>query len=280
MRLIHTHPAGRDRSAIPSAAAIAVAASAFLLVNLPRAVDAQGGPRGGGGPGSGGRGMPAAFQDNIHALFDNHETIKRKVEKTEDGYRSTTTSTDPKVAAILQEHVAQMKQRFDGGRPVRRWDPAFEEFFAHYDDMDVAIEKIDGGLRVTVKGRTPEASAVARNHAGIVSRFVAHGWDEAHASHPPALDGDGNVVASAAPLHAAGKSGDEDCAEDGGEKCTKCEKAAAVDPDAKAAKAGCCGCCRRAAAGPKKGGKDGACCRQGKPAGDKTDDEAAAGAES
>lgn len=133
--------------------------------------------------------MPEAAREMIHALFADHEKIERKVELTDKGYRATTTSKDPELARKIRTHVAQMETRLDAGYGVRRWDPAFDELRDHYKDMAVTIVEVEGGLSVTVAGKTPEAVKVARNHAQIVSGFVKKGAEQAHETHPIALDG-------------------------------------------------------------------------------------------
>jgi hypothetical protein len=132
-------------------------------------------------------GMPEAERANIHGLFEAHGKIVRKVKVTENGYVSTTTSEDPKIAKILKNHVEQMQKRLDSGLRVRRWDPAFDEYVAHYKDIEITIKPIKKGIRVTAIGKTDDAIKVARNHAEVISAFVENGWDEAHAEHLSAL---------------------------------------------------------------------------------------------
>ncbi len=164
------------------------AALLLLLTGVPFLDGgAQGRGRGqGGGPGAG-MGMPEAERENIHGLFEAHDKIKRKVKVTKNGYVSTTTSEDPEVVKMLQSHVGQMKKRLDSGLRVRRWDPAFDEYVAHYKDIAISIKSIKNGLRVTAMGKTDDAVKVARNHAAVISAFVENGWDEHHAEHPAAL---------------------------------------------------------------------------------------------
>ncbi len=147
-------------------------------------------PPRGGMRGRGGRGMSQEAHETIHSLFTNHDQFNREVKLTEDGYVSKTTSDNPEMAKMIQSHVRQMEARLDKGLMVRRWDPAYEEFVRHYDDVDIRIQKIENGIQVTAIGKTEEAVKVARNHAGIVSRFVAHGWEEHDVAHPTAADKD------------------------------------------------------------------------------------------
>jgi hypothetical protein len=82
-----------------------------------------------------------------------------------------------------------MEARLKEGYSVRRWDPAFVEFLDHYDDLIVKIEEIEGGVAVEVSGKTPEAVAVARNHASIVSGFVEKGSRQSQEKHPAVVSG-------------------------------------------------------------------------------------------
>lgn len=120
----------------------------------------------------------------IHSLFVDHEKIDRRVEVIPAGYRSTTTSKDPEVAKRLREHVKGMEARLESGKGVRRWDPAFAELREHYEDMEISVKAIEGGVMVVVKGRTPAAVEVARNHARIITGFVEKGESRMHATHP------------------------------------------------------------------------------------------------
>jgi hypothetical protein len=134
-----------------------------------------------------GQGMPAELRKEIHTLFDRHDTITRSLELTEHGYTATTESSDPAVAKVLRDHVRNMEKRLASGLMVRRWDPAFEEYVSYYDQIEHRFTATDRGLKAEVKGTTPEAVKVARNHAKAVSDFVNHGWGAHDRRHPAAL---------------------------------------------------------------------------------------------
>lgn len=127
------------------------------------------------------------FRGVIHELFAAHADIERKVDLTEGGYRATTTSAKPEVAKSIQTHVAQMETRLKGGMSVRHWDPAFAELRDHYEDIEIEVRKVEGGVSVEVRGKTTAAVKVARNHAKIVSSFVEKGHAEAQKEHSRAL---------------------------------------------------------------------------------------------
>ncbi len=80
-----------------------------------------------------------------------------------------------------------MAARLDGGMSVRHWDPAFAEFREHYEDTSVEIENIEGGVSVSVAGKTQDAIKVVRNHAAIISGFVEKGSKEMHQTHPAVI---------------------------------------------------------------------------------------------
>jgi hypothetical protein len=132
--------------------------------------------------------MPAESRDNIHTLLDNHEKITRTVTLTDDGYVAVTESDDPELAKVLRAHIAQMEARLKEGLMVRRWDPAFVEVVAHFDQMETRMEPTGKGLKMTVKGKTPEAVKVAQNHAAIVTEFAHEGWTAHDRTHRTVLD--------------------------------------------------------------------------------------------
>lgn len=154
-----------------------LAVTSFAAVSFSVAIQAQ----------PAGRGMPAESREAIHTLFNQHQQIVRKLTLTDTGYVATTTSTNAAVAAALQKHVRQMSDRLKSGLMVRRWDPAFAEYAAHYDGIGHQFEAIDGGIRATVTGRNAEAIKVAQNHAQVIVDFAAHGWEAHDRSHPAAL---------------------------------------------------------------------------------------------
>lgn len=172
-----------------------LALTSFAVVSFTVVVHAQ----------PAGRGMPAEAREAIHTLFNQHEQIVRKLTLTDTGYVATTTSTNAAVAAALQKHVRQMSDRLKSGLMVRRWDPAFAEYAAHYDQIEHQFETMDGGIRATVSGKNAEAIKVAQNHAQVIVDFAAHGWEAHDRSHPAALTARADNQESAAksgPAHA------------------------------------------------------------------------------
>jgi hypothetical protein len=133
------------------------------------------------------QGMPPEARRNIHRLFDGHEGLRREVTTIPDGYVALTESDSPELATALKAHVAQMEERLGKGLPVRLHDPAFAEYVKHRKDITHKVEATGKGLKVTVRGKTPEAVEVARNHAKVVTDFASHGWEAHDRDHPAAL---------------------------------------------------------------------------------------------
>lgn len=132
--------------------------------------------------------LPEEQRKIVHQLAEHHKELVRKVTMTEKGYTATTTTKNKELAAMLQKHVAYMKKRLDSGAMVRRWDPAYAEMVAHYDDLEATIEVIDGGVKATINGKTPRAVKIAQNHAKIVTSFTKKGTEELHKEHAATSD--------------------------------------------------------------------------------------------
>jgi hypothetical protein len=120
----------------------------------------------------------------FHQLLTDHGKIKRTVEEIPGGVVTTTTSDDPAVTANIRVHVGQMKQRVESGQPLRMWDPLFAELFRHYDKIEMIVEDIPGGVKVTETSKDKNVVLLIRQHARGVSEFVERGWDRAHEATP------------------------------------------------------------------------------------------------
>jgi hypothetical protein len=119
-------------------------------------------------------------QDVFHELLGAHERVTRTVEDLPGGVRTTTTSDDPHVAALIRLHVRQMDARLSAGMPVRRWDPLFAELVARYRSIDMVYQDVPGGITVTQTSEDPQVVLLIRQHAHrAVSEFVARGFDRA-----------------------------------------------------------------------------------------------------
>ncbi len=132
--------------------------------------------------GGGGRDVMQATHALVH---DYRESIVREVEEIENGVVTVTRSPeDPEAAAMLQRHVGEMKDLMAEGGRVRVWDPLFSEIFDRYEEVDMVVEKIDGGVRVTETSQDPEVVKLIQAHARKVSDFLARGPAAVHEPTP------------------------------------------------------------------------------------------------
>lgn len=155
---------------------IALVAAVLLA---PSFASAQGGH--GPGPGRGHGGDMAA----IHELMAGHEGIERRVTDVPGGVETVTESQDPFLAQTIRTHVRQMEARLAEGRPIRRWDPLFDEIFLHAAAIDMRIEDTERGVRVIETSDDPRVTMLIRQHARrAVSEFVARGMERMHEATP------------------------------------------------------------------------------------------------
>jgi len=135
---------------------------------------------GGGMMGGGMMGGSMEEMSAIHRLLADHDRIQRSVKDIPDGVETTTTSSDPNVAALIREHVRQMKARIESGRPIRQGDPLFREIFANHQHIHMTVEDVPGGVHVTETADEPKVVPLVRQHARrAVSEFVAEGMPRA-----------------------------------------------------------------------------------------------------
>lgn len=140
----------------------------------------QGGMMGGGMMGGGMQDMRS-----IRGLLASHESIERRVEDLPNGVRTFTTSSDPRVAALIRTHVRQMRDRFERGQPIRSMDPLFRELFERRDKARLEISDIPGGVEVLHTSSDPQVVLLIRQHARhFVSRAVEQGMSAAMGPTP------------------------------------------------------------------------------------------------
>ncbi len=141
----------------------------------------------GGGPGMMGMAGDARFQADrqmFHFLLNNRKKIQRDVKILDNGVETVTESDDPKVAAVIQKHVASMYERLEKGQPVRMGDPLFRALFQSAGKVKMTVEKTEKGVHVTETSDDPYVAKLIQAHANVVSLFVKRGFDEARKPHP------------------------------------------------------------------------------------------------
>ncbi|MFN7930600.1 MAG: hypothetical protein U0Y68_22295 [Blastocatellia bacterium] len=120
----------------------------------------------------------------IHALFADHEKITRTIRKIDKGIETVTESDDPKVQAMIKEHVAAMYKRLENKQPIRMWDPLFVEIFKNADKIKMQMEPTPKGLKIIETSDDPWVVQLIQSHAEGVSEFVKEGMPSMHKEHP------------------------------------------------------------------------------------------------
>ena len=165
-------------------AALMLGLASTSLADEPAKSDAPGQGR---GPMGRGRGQDSEFandRDTFHFLLTNHKEIQRTVKNMDNGVETVTESTNPDVAKKIQEHVPAMYKRLQSGQGVRYWDPLFAEAFQHGKKMVMEITNTDRGVKVVETATDPVVVKIIQAHAEVVSKFAAHGFEEARKEHP------------------------------------------------------------------------------------------------
>lgn len=132
----------------------------------------------------GGRRGNMADMGQIHTLLANHDAIQRTVRQLPNGVETVTTSEDPRIAALLPEHVQAMYTRMKEGRLIRGFDPLFVELFRQAGKIKVEVEQRKDGVRVVETSRDPYAVKLIQAHAAAVDGFVQDGMAAMHQTHP------------------------------------------------------------------------------------------------
>ncbi len=124
------------------------------------------------------------------SLLADHEALRRSVVELPDGIEATTESDDPAVAARLADHVTAMKSRLHDGRRVRQWDPLYVAIFDDAEHVRLDITPTGKGVRVRETSTDARTVALIKYHAGVVTGYVEHGFEESAREHPvPAQSG-------------------------------------------------------------------------------------------
>lgn len=130
-----------------------------------------------------GQGQPQDMK-TIHALFDGHEKITRTVKEIANGVETYTESDDPKVQALIKEHVWAMQQRLEKHQPIRQWDPLFAELFKQADKIKMEVSATAKGMKVSETSTDAYVVKLIQTHAKGVTEFVKEGMPVMHKEHP------------------------------------------------------------------------------------------------
>jgi hypothetical protein len=77
-----------------------------------------------------------------------------------------------------------MQELLESGGRIRMWDPLFVEIFDRSEEIEMVVEMLDDGVRVTETSDDPEVAKLIQAHARKVDEFVARGPEAAHEATP------------------------------------------------------------------------------------------------
>ena len=137
---------------------------------------------------SGQKSRGRAEMQNAHFLVTHHDQLERVVEDIPNGIQTVTTTGDPELLEPLRKHVQEMSAVLEEGGHVRKWDPLFAEIFEHGEAIQIEIEEIDDGVRVTETSKDEEVVKLIRAHARKIDQFVARGQDACREETPLPAD--------------------------------------------------------------------------------------------
>lgn len=108
-------------------------------------------------------------------LLEQHQKLHRHTQKIENGIITQTTSTDPELISILQQHVEGMEKRFAMGRAIRSWDPLFAALFEYKDQIKMIYRNIENGVEAKLTSEDPKLVELIHCHDETLHQFVKEG---------------------------------------------------------------------------------------------------------
>lgn len=108
-------------------------------------------------------------------MFRRHREIRRTVEQLPNGVRTVTESDDPRLAAMLQEHVAHMYGHVAAGMEVQCMSDSLPTMFRNASKYKRTMSLTPKGVSVTETSDDAVVLDAIRRHAAEVSGFVRQG---------------------------------------------------------------------------------------------------------
>jgi len=162
------------RLTLAALASAALVGPALLARSIARAAEKGGGMSMEGMSMMGGSGGLSDMR-TVMDLFDHHSTIRRRVEQLQNGVRTFTESDDPRMAALLQGHVASMYERVNTGNVFTMMSRTLPTLFRNADRYNRSFASTSHGVVATETSGDAAMVAVIRAHAEEVTGFVNQG---------------------------------------------------------------------------------------------------------
>ncbi len=113
--------------------------------------------------------------ETVMTLFRNHGHIRREVVDVPGGIQATTESDEPRVATLIQAHVATMYQRVETGRPFIMMSRTLPTLFRDAKDYQRRLSVTPKGVSIIETSSDPQLVEVIRAHGREVTGFVDEG---------------------------------------------------------------------------------------------------------
>jgi hypothetical protein len=108
-------------------------------------------------------------------MFAHHQEIRRTVHQLKNGVRTVTESNDPRIASLLQGHVAEMYDHVAHEQEVRCMSDSLPTMFRNASRYQRKLTMTPHGVAVEETSNDPEVLAAIRRHADEVTAFVREG---------------------------------------------------------------------------------------------------------
>jgi len=110
-------------------------------------------------------------------LLEHHAELKRETQRLANGICSRTTSENPQLAKIIQQHTVGMEKRFGMNRAIRSWDPLFAALFEYKDELNFEYKMIPAGVEATLTASDPKLIELIHAHDETIHGFVNEGFE-------------------------------------------------------------------------------------------------------
>lgn len=110
-------------------------------------------------------------------LLEQHHQLHRQTRIIEKGIIAQTTTTDPELVNVLQQHVEGMEKRFGMGRAIRSWDPLFAALFEYKDQIKMVYRNIENGVEAELTSEDPKLVELIHCHDETLHQFVNEGFE-------------------------------------------------------------------------------------------------------
>lgn len=119
--------------------------------------------------------VTSADMSTYMEMFMHHAEIQRTVVDVRGGVRTTTESSNPRIATQIQQHVAAMYAHLDAGQQVRCMSPNLPTMFREASRYRRTLQLTTHGITVAETSSDPRLTQTIRAHAREVTSFVKDG---------------------------------------------------------------------------------------------------------